>query len=1146
MPTYTPRSGSSSARVSPSPSIPGLLSAAASSVHLASTVSTGHLLAAEAQPHPLPPHVSWLATHHASLQSQLVRLREKYRLLTAANVGSFELSRVQASITETEAELSRIEQQMKDARTNHNTNYGAGRIQRSRAAGNAPPAHQPSSSIDLTALSADLNMDSPLDQELFQQRIEAARKARDAFESRCGKLAKPRRPSSQRGMSGRRRSSSSSSSRHASRRSSSSWTRRGSAAASIGAPSVVGGGGISIMEEEDEDVVDGDGVAVGSSDWSSGYSSVEEGMEDLLKQRDTFRRAASGRRNQSSGNEVKFNLDVGGRPSSGSHGSGARNSSRVRRHLSMPSAALMLKAQLAALSPPPARPSTLPRPLFLSSAVDLCRKDMHAALQTLLEHSAQLSQANGGDDQQQQQQQQHRRNHATYLNDSRRASAILHDPKLRDKVSTALHKYINELVSAPPTLPIPSTSSLTANRRASSGTTSTATSDAPSSSVHDDVTYAERLLWGLLLDSLRSEEEERLVIEWWREREKQLYTIQAEKRRRRQYKSQQETMRMSNGSKINMQQVSSEPIVVPPLSMLNFNGGNKSAAAGGGSSVSAPNAGSNSTSSNSSSSSMQLHAQRGAILNKLQIVEEEVRQLKTAQLLNALLLRQKQYAPSTSDPPSNASSVPNTNISLHPLSPIEPVCRRFVYALLSAALDNHLTLLKQDETIRSLHWEIAKVKRIRFLTHNGSINRPPSMRPAWESSVSIPTPMPMLQAEVDILTHACGGKLDRIHPNAPAILGADEEWNSVKIAPWESTHNDDDEKEHDDIRRERSLSTLVALARAGRIDDDDSDASTDSLLTPDYVRRPGAWVNPPRDPHRSKQIGDGSSFGDSPTSMQHSAANVHQWPRKMDGHGHGRQHANGASNGTSRAQTSGGSHLRRGLRSLNQARSKSANTNSSRPRGGQPNPSPERVAAQQPHSFSSHDRSRPTTARKCWARCGMEGEEEEKEGLDGMHAGGRNRRSDVSTQRCQSARMDRSSATTHDHASPQMRPVSAMTYRTDVPHAHYPPSFTPYPPSFAPYPPTPPFPYSSTPCPHPSRPPMPTSVPTSFPYTSQHPPLFYPYGPPSPMMPPPHLPMWLPPSHPSLTQHTPHPPRSPPSHTPRHPATVPVAHAFTG
>jgi hypothetical protein len=308
------------------------------------------------------------------------------------------------------------------------------------------------------------------------------------------------------------------------------------------------------------------------------------------------------------------------------------------------------------------------------------------------------------------------------------ATEALIDPHLREKISKALQAYIQASSQAAvealqrmePTPPAP-------------GVLVPSTPPVPS--------REEELLWGLLLGCLRNEEEEQLAIEWWADREKQLIAEQTA----RQRKSEE-----ASGKGALHQQLAAMVRRYSP-DMVSRHLDDHMA----------------STAMHALAGSSGAHAARGRLLNALARKQEELRQLKAGHLLATLALkaahemkrlqqieqhreivaRAHHHHKNNSSPRSGRRHIQPTPIPNVALSPVEPMCRRFVLAVVASALANAGILARQDRIISDLRWSIKKAKRVRELTKNGSINRPPEARPEWISSVSQPSQMPRLTSE---------------------------------------------------------------------------------------------------------------------------------------------------------------------------------------------------------------------------------------------------------------------------------------------------------------------------------------------------------------------------------------------------------------
>ena len=439
------------------------------------------------------------------------------------------------------------------------------------------------------------------------------------------------------------------------------------------------------------------------------------------------------------------------------------------------------------------------RPPFLSSAALLSTTDLSASLHNFLLQCGAPS--------------------STTLTDA------LTDPNLREKISRTLQAFITKATEAA----MHEDDAATAIVPASASRSSVLPASQP------QVSQEEKLLWGLLVGTLASAEEEQLCIEWWSDREKQLYSQVVARQRKEQQRAQQNLLQQharahqaalasaglassprareaaassSSSSHFVLARRNSIPIVAGAAAVMPMPAASQAsspsnrppmlrqasrsvrvsatgplliAAAAPHPPPAAPAAAPAAAPLKPAAlSASESHALRGSILTRLSLAQEELRQLKAAKFLNELALRQQlemqhqaqlaaqnhaqrqamQAAQAQQDmayiiqkgnrlaptPQAAPAPVPAPSAAtvalLSSASSIEPMCRRFVYSLLSSALQNRAVLARQDRTISDLRWALAKARRIRHLTHNGSINRPASARPTWISAVSVPTPMP--------------------------------------------------------------------------------------------------------------------------------------------------------------------------------------------------------------------------------------------------------------------------------------------------------------------------------------------------------------------------------------------------------------------
>lgn len=406
------------------------------------------------------------------------------------------------------------------------------------------------------------------------------------------------------------------------------------------------------------------------------------------------------------------------------------------------------------------------RPAFLASAASLSTGDLAASLQNY------LSQSGAPTD--------------TTLTDA------INDPRLREKISRTLQAFITAASDAALNGDEAAAAAAVASSR-SNGVVASQPAPPVASVCHE-----EKLLWGLLVGTLASRDEEQLCIEWWADREKQIYSQAAARQRSAQQPAQQAVQQQHARAHQAAQTAPSayphagasssppapaavSPAVAPasrPSERQTTQQRSRATAAAAATAPTPAPAPSPPICVPGSASAS--HAVRGCLLTRLHVAQEELRQLKAAKLLNEMALRQQieaqqqaQWAahmqaqrqqpqhdrndtayiiqrgkrsaiaptgPSAFPPPSAAVPAPVAPVAS--VSSIEPMCRRFVYSLLSSALQNRAVIARQDRTIADLRWALAKARRIRQLTHNGSINRPASARPTWVSAVSVPTPMP--------------------------------------------------------------------------------------------------------------------------------------------------------------------------------------------------------------------------------------------------------------------------------------------------------------------------------------------------------------------------------------------------------------------
>lgn len=400
------------------------------------------------------------------------------------------------------------------------------------------------------------------------------------------------------------------------------------------------------------------------------------------------------------------------------------------------------------------------RPLFLTHAAELSAADLSGSLQNYLSHASPAAPPGVT------------------------ATEALIDPNLREKIGRALQAYIAsasaaaldllramdeepdraaelaaaaDAASGPPA--VAATSSTTTRARTSSssssaafgtGTTGIGPSPSPPSPPPPPAlpSREEQLLWGLLMGTLRHEEEEQLAVEWWTDREAQL-VVEAHARSRRIARAQHQQQ---------MQQVT-RAILRPTNGLNGPNGVGRLLSSSSSSSRQGPHFSSGDFSrpgidglrspSHFLTGSSAMHAARGALLHALAVKEEELRQLRAGRLLSQLALRtalenqrarERLQTHGISQSSTSSSNAPPSSSA----AAIEPMCRRFVLSVLDSALSNAGVLARQDRILRDLRWSLAKARRLQHLVANGSIDRPPEERPTWISAVSKPTLMPPL------------------------------------------------------------------------------------------------------------------------------------------------------------------------------------------------------------------------------------------------------------------------------------------------------------------------------------------------------------------------------------------------------------------